>query len=199
MAQHIYMRDSKMDGMRDRVAAILRELGIDEERVMRQGLRLQTECSTLVETELDVFGRQPRLDARACVAWQAMKTAALQDGVELQIVSAFRSVEYQKELFLRKLARGDTVETILRVNAAPGFSEHHSGCALDIGTPGFPHLEEVFEQSQAFAWLRMHAAGYGFHMSFPRDNEAGVVYEPWHWCYRESEEITQKEAEKAGF
>lgn len=173
-----------MDEMNSRIAAILRELGIDAAYPVRQGLSLQLECTTLVATEPDVFGRQPQMDAVAHEAWLAMKAAAHLDGVELQIVSAFRSIEYQKELLQRKLARGDSIAAILRVNALPGYSEHHSGCALDLGTPGYRHLEEEFELSPAFAWLNRNAPAFGFHLSFPRNNRAGVVYEPWHWCYR---------------
>lgn len=144
---------------------------------------LQPECTTLVDTELDVFGRQPQLDARAYAAWCEMKEAAAREGVILQLVSAFRSVTYQRDLILRKLARGDDIRTILAVNAAPGYSEHHTGRALDIGTPGYAHLEIEFENSTAFAWLARNAHAYGFRMSFPRDNPYGVQYEPWHWCY----------------
>lgn len=164
--------------------AIFQSLGIPSTYASTCGMPLQQECMNLVDTELDVFGRQPRLDARAFAAWTAMKTAAAKAGIELQLVSAFRSVEYQRDLIQRKLARGDTMQAILAVNAAPGYSEHHTGRALDIGTPGYAHLEIVFEESPAFAWLSSHAASFGFHMSFPRDNSYGVQYEPWHWCYR---------------
>ena len=69
------------------------------------------------------------------------------------------------------------------VNAAPGFSEHHSGLALDIGTQDEPPAEESFERTAAFAWLRDHAGEHGFVMSYPRDNPHGIVYEPWHWRF----------------
>jgi D-alanyl-D-alanine carboxypeptidase len=164
--------------------AIFQSLGIPSNYASTCGMPLQQECVNLVDTELDVFGRQPRLDARAFAAWTAMKTAAARDGVELQLISAFRSITYQHDLIQRKLARGDTMQAILAVNAAPGYSEHHTGRAIDIGTPGYTHLEIEFEQSAAFAWLTSHAAEFGFHMSFPRDNPFGVQYEPWHWCYR---------------
>ncbi|HIE5651183.1 TPA: M15 family metallopeptidase, partial [Stenotrophomonas maltophilia] len=80
--------------------------------------------------------------------------------------------------------RGLSVAEILKVNAAPGFSEHHSGHALDIGTPGDAPAEESFERTDAFAWLQAHARGHGFHLSYPRGNPHGIVYEPWHWCWR---------------
>lgn len=165
------------------LAATLRELGIPDTYPSTCGMPLQAECATLVATELDVFGRQPQLDAKAFAAWTAMKEAAARDDVTLQLVSAFRSIAYQCDLIRRKLARGDTIDAILAVNAAPGFSEHHTGRAIDIGTPGFPHLEIEFEQSPAFAWLSARAHEFGFRMSFPRDNPYGVQYEPWHWCH----------------
>lgn len=164
--------------------AIFQSLGIPSTYASTCGLPLQPECTTLVDTERDVFGRQPRLEPRAFAAWTAMKAAAARDGVELQLISAFRSVAYQRELIQRKLARGDSIAAILAVNAAPGYSEHHSGRALDIGTPGYAHLEIAFEDSPAFAWLARNAAAFDFYLSFPRDNAYGVQYEPWHWCHR---------------
>ena len=72
---------------------------------------------------------------------------------------------------------------ILRVSAAPGYSEHHSGRALDITTPGYAALEEEFELSPAFAWLKKHAKTFRFRLSYPRRNTHGIAYEPWHWCW----------------
>jgi D-alanyl-D-alanine carboxypeptidase len=137
----------------------------------------------LVDVGNDAFGRPARLQAATATAWQRLQVAALTDGVELQLVSAFRSVDYQCQLIQRKLERGIGIESILQVNAAPGFSEHHSGRALDIGCPGYAHLEEEFEQSPAFAWLQRRGGEFGFRMSFPRNNSFGVLYEPWHWYY----------------
>ena len=87
----------------------------------------------------------------------------------------------ERRILARKRARGLGVDEILTVNAAPGFSEHHGGRALDIGTPGEPPAEDSFERTAAFDWLRAHAGAHGFTMSYPRDNPHGIVYEPWHW------------------
>jgi D-alanyl-D-alanine carboxypeptidase len=166
------------------------ELGIPATYAGSCKLDFQPDCSDLVKTELDVFGRQPLLAASAFAAWQSMQAGARQAGIELQIVSAYRSAEYQKNLLQKKLDRGETLEQILRVNAAPGYSEHHSGCALDITTPGYEPLEETFDNSPAFAWLCAHADEYGFTLSFPRGNAAGMGYEPWHWKYRQKDKGT---------
>lgn len=165
----------------DTLARIHAELGIPASYAATCVMPLQAECDSLVDAGLDVFGRPARLEAGTWVAWQYMKVRAAEDGVVLQLISTYRSYDYQRELFARKLARGQAIGDILKVNAAPGFSEHHSGRAVDIGTPGFEHLEEVFENSEAFAWLSAHARDFGFRLSFPRDNPYGVLYEPWHW------------------
>ena len=112
-----------------------------------------------------------------------MRAAAARDGVVLEAISGYRSHDYQLGIFERKRARGQSVEEILHVNAAPGYSEHHSGRALDIGTPGEPPAEESFEHTTAFAWLTRHASDFGFVMSYPRGNPHGIVYEPWHWYH----------------
>ena len=123
-----------------------------------------------------------RIDGTAA-AWQRMQHAAASDGIELQVVSAWRSVDYQCGIVERKLARGQRIDQILAVSAAPGYSEHHSGRALDLTTPGFEPLEEEFENSLAFAWLCRNAAHFRFALSYPRDNPHGIAYEPWHWCW----------------
>ena len=174
----------------EQLLAILGELGIAAEYPLQCGMPLHPECPLLVDAGPDALGRPARLEVATARAWQAMRAAAADAGVELQLVSAYRSYDYQKQLFLRKLARGDRIADILKVNAAPGFSEHHSGRAVDIGTPGFALLEEVFETTPAFAWLQTHAARFGFRLSFPRGNTFGVLYEPWHWYYLGSAEHT---------
>lgn len=168
------------------IEVIHRELGVPIGYVQACGIALQRECQELVETELDVFGRQPYLEAAALLAWEKMKAAALAANVELQIISAFRSVNYQKQLLLNKMAKGQKIAQILKVNAAPGYSEHHSGEALDIGSPGYEHLSEEFEKSSAFEWLSNNAKEFGYKLSFPKGNPSGILYEPWHWKFSEN-------------
>ncbi|MFT3792182.1 MAG: D-alanyl-D-alanine carboxypeptidase family protein [Rudaea sp.] len=131
----------------------------------------------------DALGYAQRLIPAAARAWARMRAAAARDGVELRAVSTFRSVEVQAAIVRAKLARGQPIDAILRVNAAPGYSEHHSGRAIDIATSGYAPVEEEFERSRAFAWLTRNAGAYGFGMSYPRDNPHALAYEPWHWCW----------------
>ncbi len=103
---------------------------------------------------------------------------------DLVLESAFRSVARQVEIVQAKLAAGQALEDALLLVAPPGYSEHHTGCAVDIGTPGSVALREEFETTTAFDRLRAHAARHRFKMSFPRGNAQGYSYEPWHWCFR---------------
>ncbi len=159
-------------------------LGLDAARYAGQtGLAMVAEPSWLAWAGFDRYRRPLWLSVGAARAWQSMQAAAGCDGIVLDAISGYRSHAYQLGIFRRKLARGQSLAAILQVNAAPGFSEHHSGHALDIGTPGEAAAEQSFEETAAFAWLVRHAGRFGFHMSYPRNNPHGVVYEPWHWCW----------------
>jgi D-alanyl-D-alanine carboxypeptidase len=162
----------------------LHALGLDGAYGERTGLPLVPEPDWLRLAGFDRYRRPLWLHVDAARAWSHMREAALRDNVVLEAISGYRSHDYQLGIFERKLARGQSVDEILAVNAAPGYSEHHSGLAIDIGAPDEPPAEEAFEHTRAFGWLREQAEGFGFVMSYPRDNRHGIVYEPWHWCYR---------------
>lgn len=131
----------------------------------------------------DRFGRRHWLVPDAAQAWRRLCWAALQEDIVLELVSTFRSVPDQQRIIARKLRLGQDLLSICAVNAPPGFSEHHSGCAVDLAAPGAPVLTEDFERTATFAWLNQHAARFGFTLSYPRNNAQGYIYEPWHWCW----------------
>lgn len=159
-------------------------LGIDvASYAERTGLPLMPEPSRLLCAGTDRYGRPLFLLPDCARAWQRMRQAARQDGIVLEAISGFRGFAYQRGIIARKLARGQAIDAILAVNAAPGFSEHHTGRALDIGTPGEPAAEESFESTGAFAWLASEAARFSFRLSYPRGNPHGITYEPWHWFW----------------
>lgn len=165
-----------------RIDAVLAQLGAPKSLRTDCPLPLQLEADNLVCAGPDMFDRQQQLTPVTCDSWHAMRLAAETDGIALQLVSGFRSVEYQCQLIQRKLNAGQQLEHIFKVNAIPGYSEHHTGRALDLSTPGCEPLSEAFEATRAFAWLQARAAEFGFVMTYPRDNIHGIIYEPWHWC-----------------
>jgi D-alanyl-D-alanine carboxypeptidase len=161
----------------------LKELGIPTSFVTKYPRPIYGDCEDLVSIGPDMLGREQRLERRTAAQWEAMRGKAQQDGVVLLPVSGFRGFDYQRGIIERKLASGQTVEQIISVSMPPGFSEHHTGRALDIGTPDSKPLEEEFEHTAAFAWLTSKAGEFGFSMTYPRNNALGVIYEPWHWLF----------------
>jgi D-alanyl-D-alanine carboxypeptidase len=139
------------------------------------------EAAALTDVEPNVVGTMQRLTPDTAAAWRALQESAAGAGVQLLLVSGFRSVRHQADIIRRKLSAGQTIEQILAVNAAPGFSEHHTGRAVDIATPGTRPLTSEFESSAAFRWLQVNAAAFGFAMPYGRGNRFGFEFEPWHW------------------
>jgi len=160
------------------------ELGIPEDYGRDGHKPVFEEAADLVDVGPNLVGRMQRLTPKTARKWAEMVDAAAADNITLLIVSGFRGIDYQARLIRKKLNAGQMVSDILRVNAAPGFSEHHTGRAVDIATPGSRPLTEEFENSDAFRWLVENATRYGFSMSYPRENPFGFIYEPWHWARR---------------
>jgi D-alanyl-D-alanine carboxypeptidase len=116
----------------------------------------------------------------------AMVRAARAERVTVVPLSGFRSVEEQTYLFFTlKAKRSLSARERAQVSAPPGYSEHHTGYAVDIGDGDRPDtdLETDFDKTAAYRWLTANAARFGFELSFPRDNPQGVSYEPWHWRF----------------
>jgi D-alanyl-D-alanine carboxypeptidase len=157
-----------------RIDLIHRQLGIPENYELEYGLLLQQEETELVEIGNDIYGRLQRLAPAAASAWQAMKSRAGKEGIVLNVVSAFRTVKRQKEIIEAKIKSGQPISAILQVCAAPGYSEHHAGRALDLTSTGCEPLSELFEHTEAFSWLRENADYYLFSLSYPKGKKAGI-------------------------
>ncbi len=129
---------------------------------------------------------QIKLRTAAANKFKEMLAAAGKQGVILVPLSGFRSVADQQHLFFDvKAQRGQVATKRAEVSAPPGYSEHHTGYAMDIGDGRTPatNLSPDFEKTAAFKWLEKNAAYYSFEVSFPKGNAQGVSYEPWHWRF----------------
>jgi D-alanyl-D-alanine carboxypeptidase len=167
--------------LRERVEATLRLLGASPDLLSRRNLPLFEDATGLALAHVSRSGREHFLLPTAAVRWQRMRDAAAIESVVLVMISGFRSFAQQLELVRTRLAAGQPVDEVLTVLAPPGCSEHHTGEAADIGTPGSAPLSEAFEDTAAFRWLAANAGTFGFRMSYPRGNPMGYCYEPWHW------------------
>lgn len=127
-----------------------------------------------------------KLRKAAAKEYLAMVDAARAEGVNLVPISGFRSKTDQDYLFFGiKAERGQRTQQRAQVSAPPGYSEHHTGYAIDIGDGDTPatHLNPNFDKTRAFQWLQANAGHFSFELSFPKGNRQGVSYEPWHWRY----------------
>lgn len=161
------------------------ELGIPADYGGDGGPPPFAEAQELVDVGPNLVGRMQRLTPEAARQWRAMAVAADTVGIHLLIVSGFRSIDYQAALIRKKINAGQVIDNILQVNAAPGHSEHHTGRAVDIATPGSRPLTEEFETTNAYRWLESRAVEFGFSMTYPRENPWGIAFEPWHWSLKE--------------
>lgn len=143
---------------------------------------------------LDYVQGKYQLDERAAEPMRTMIAAAKQDGVNLWVLSAYRTQEYQEGLFddnVRQLkAQGMTQEEAVKETAAnvavPGTSEHQTGLAADIMCAEWTGgITEDFAETDAYKWLNANCAKYGFIERYPQGKSdiTSIVYEPWHYRY----------------
>jgi len=117
-----------------------------------------------------------------------MREEAKKDGIYLVFLSGYRSINLQNDIFYSlKSIRNQEAAERARVSAPPGYSEHSTGFAIDIGdaTQREKDFETDFENTDAFRWLIKNAAKFHFKLSFNKDNKY-IDYEPWHWRYEGS-------------
>lgn len=127
-----------------------------------------------------------KMRTKAAEKFLQMQSDARKQGVMLVAISGFRTVDEQEYLFFRvKEQRNQDATKRAEVSAPPGYSEHHTGYAVDIGDGNAPatNLNINFEKTAAFQWLKANASRYSFELSFPPGNLQGVSYEPWHWRF----------------
>ncbi|MCC3418907.1 MAG: D-alanyl-D-alanine carboxypeptidase family protein [Microcoleus sp. PH2017_01_SCD_O_A] len=127
-----------------------------------------------------------KLRTSAAAKYQEMANAAAASGIYFAPISGFRSVDDQQHVFFDvKAERRQNASKRAEVSAPPGYSEHHTGYAIDLGDGSSPdtNLSPSFENTQAFKWLEANATAFSFEMSFPKNNRQGVSYEPWHWRF----------------
>ena len=144
-----------------------------------------------VKSEYSRGGRTDyRFDARAVDALHDLCKASKKDGVNLFIISPYRTNATQESLFNRELAEvkaqypnmtdAEAREKAATEVAAPWTSEHQSGLAVD-----FNSVEQSFDKTKEYKWLSENAHLYGFIMRYPKEKEdkTAVIYEPWHYRY----------------
>jgi zinc D-Ala-D-Ala carboxypeptidase len=112
-------------------------------------------------------------------------TGASNAGHSIAVVSAYRSYAQQRDLY-NYYVRTYGKAYADRISARPGYSEHQTGLAVDVGlASGSCGLEACFGDTAAGKWVAANAYKYGFIIRYPRGYEGttGYTYEPWHLRY----------------
>lgn len=157
--------------------------------------RLETEQAETLTT----LDNGTMLDHRVLDPYSQMTLAAQADGIDLMLVSAYRSISYQEQIFNENVNnlvwQGETQEAAKKIvketSTEPGYSEHHTGLALDIVDQNWSNhyvdniLSEGYAETDGGKWLAAHAREYGFILRYPKDKQAitEITFEPWHYRY----------------
>ena len=150
----------------------------------------------------NLVGDSIQLEKRTYEAFKKMKKAALSDGVELKIISAYRSYNRQKMIWNNKylkytkefnLEPEKAIDEIIKFSTIPGTSRHHWGTDIDIidGSyfgEGDLLIAENFKKNGIFfkvkKWLNENSESFGFFIVYNDDKERkGFEHEPWHFSY----------------
>ena len=154
----------------------------------------------LGKKEISATTKEFNLLPQVALAFKAMQTEAKKDGIDLKVVSSFRSYAAQKGIWNRKYKRfisegltgPEAIKKIIEYSTLPGTSRHHWGTDIDLieGSEiveGDVLLEEHFHQGayqKLHRWLQKNATRFGFDIVYTNDSlRKGFLYEPWHYSY----------------
>lgn len=103
-------------------------------------------------------------------------------GMKIYIISSYRDIPYQEKLY-NNYINTDSQEEVDTYSARPGFSEHHTGRALDISQ--VPGNLNAFEGSKEAEWIYENCYKYGFIVRYKKEqmDVTGYIFEPWHITY----------------
>ncbi|MBX8937275.1 MULTISPECIES: M15 family metallopeptidase [Enterococcus] len=141
-----------------------------------------------------------QVDSRIAADYEAFSEAATKAGFPLVVISAFRSVESQNEVFntnVSGLVNGngmseeDAIAKTKETITEPGYSEHHTGLAIDVvdqdwyNTYSSQVLDASYGDQPGAKWIAENAPKYGFIIRYLKDRQdiTGITYEPWHIRY----------------
>lgn len=151
----------------------------------------------LVPVKADTDGQDTQVEKETLKAFNLLrKHLKDEEGIEIGIDSAYRSVEYQTKLMERFKAQYGK-EYAENYVALPGTSEHHTGLAIDICPKinGEWVLEngDMLKLTDVFDIIHKNLKKYGFRLSYPQGSkeETGFDYEPWHIRFMGPDQIKQ--------
>lgn len=142
----------------------------------------------LTEEESLLYDDPVLVERKAYEAFKELKDDLAKDDITIEIDSCYRSVANQQEV-VEEFIKEHGVEYAKKTVAAPGYSEHHTGLAIDLFLVinGEQVTENEEKEQHPEVWEKVHAklADHGFILRYPDGKEdiTGYPYEPWHIRY----------------
>ena len=154
------------------------------------------------KANIELFGKDLQLRKEAYEAFVNMKKAAYSDGIDLKVISSYRSFEHQARIWDRKysnyvddegLEPQDAIDKIIEYSTIPGTSRHHWGTDVDL-VDGYQKVDgDVLDPEKFVAgkpyesfrkWMDENSKKYDFYLVYTDDpKRKGFKYEPWHYSY----------------
>ena len=148
------------------------------------------------------LGEKFIIEEKTLKAFLALKEDLLKkDNIQAELISVYRSVPEQVETFERYV-RSFGEEYANKYVAKPGYSEHHTGLAIDVGIvlggKLYRTVEEMISIDELYLTVQSKLARYGFILRYPKGKEhiTKIGYEPWHFRYIDSPEIAKEITDK---
>jgi LAS superfamily LD-carboxypeptidase LdcB len=153
------------------------------------------------KADIDLYGEDINLRKEAHDAFVEMRKAALADGIDIKIVSGYRSFDRQAAIFERKYLKYtddgmeplDAIEKIIEYSTIPGTSRHHWGTDVDL-IDGNPSVDGDVLVASKFAtdgpfekfklWMDENSEKFDYYLVYTNNpKRRGFKYEPWHYSY----------------
>jgi D-alanyl-D-alanine carboxypeptidase len=154
-------------------------------------------------TTKNAWDEEIQVEKEAFKSYKELKKDLEKEGVYIELDSVYRSVKAQQDLWNEWSADPEKgPEYVKKFMAVPGYSEHHTGLAIDICIKKDGELiydnDEMIAETEIFAKIHKKLADYGFILRYPKDREdsTGYTYEPWHLRYVGSVKIAKEITEK---
>ena len=173
------------------------KLLVNSENPVPQSFLEQVKLCTVTNCEGDTF----LVEEKAYRAFLQLRQALLEQGIQIELIAAHRTVERQKEIVTRFLGLYGEEYTKKYV-AKPGCSEHHTGLALDVSIMVDGYLEhkgkKLFAYEERYQPIHAMLPQFGFVLRYPKPKEAvtGIGYEPWHFRYLDDPELAARLTEQ---
>lgn len=187
----------------DKSQTQLQEQDIDYLVLVNKQNKLPDDWEEKVQLEIatDIDGDEIQVEKKALAKYYELRETLLKEGVDIELDSCYRSVSAQQELWDR-WTEEKGIDYVKEYVAVPGYSEHHTGLAIDIciikDGVVIDDNDAMIAERETFAKIHQKLADYGFILRYleGKNDITGYSYEPWHIRYIDSVQIAKEISDK---